>query len=167
MAAIQEYIANWVENFSEGRGLMLHGPVGTGKDHLAVAAMREVADRFSATTEWIDGQSFYSWMRDRISEESSEQEAIKPYTRADVLLISDPLPAADNKAITDFQQSTLWRIIDRRYRNLKPTWVTMNAATSEEVAAKVGLQITERLGDGAIVCLCNWPSARKPTTVLK
>lgn len=167
LCAIQLYLEAWEENRAQGRGMLLHGPVGTGKDHLAVAAMRVVATKFLGVTHWIDGQFFYATMRDVIGSDSSESDAIKPFTTPDVLLISDPLPAANDKAVSDFQQSALWRIIDRRYRDWKPTWVTMNAKDATEVAAKIGVQITERLGHGALICFCDWPSARKPSQVLK
>lgn len=164
VAALREYVANFKQNYDEGRGVFFYGPRGTGKDHLAAAAIRLII-ALGATVEWFDGQALYGAMRSRISDEASEIEFLKQYTRPNILLISDPLPQTGE--VTAFQQSTLWQIVDRRYRDLRPTWVTVNVANADELSKRLGGQLADRLMDSALCLHCNWPTYRKPAKVVK
>lgn len=163
-SAVTGFMANWPDNRAAGRGLLLYGPVGTGKDHLVIAALKVAVRDYGATPAWIDGQSFFATIRDRITAEVSEGAAIKPYTAADVLVISDPLPDAGKP--TEFQRSLLWRIVDRRYRDLRPTFVTLNVANSREAEDRMGVQLVDRLRDGAVCVACRWASNRRPGLVV-
>jgi len=147
------------ERTEAGQGLVFTGPKGTGKDHLAVACLRVAVLHQGIKADWVDGQSLYQEFRDNIDSESSELQMVRQYTAPKILLISDPVPHTDS--LTAFQQSVLWRIIDRRYRNMTPTWVTMNVATAEEAEKRIGSQIVDRLRDGALSIVCNWPSHRR------
>lgn len=151
----------------EGGGVLLYGPRGTGKDHLAVGALRIAVLMHGWDVAWIDGQHLFGTMRDRISSESTEMDFIRQYTAPKLLLVSDPLPQDPTKAISDYQQSVLWRIVDRRYRDLKSTWVTLNVADVNEASKRLGPQLADRLTDGALCLHCNWPTYRKPSKVVK
>ena len=142
-----------------GHSIAFLGPMGTGKDHLAVAMLYEAAKRHSMTVGWCDGQELFQEFRDRINDDKRELDKIRELVRPDVLLISDPIPQSG--AVTDFQQSILSRVIDRRYRELKPTWVTMNVANREEAEKRLGAQTVDRLSEGAVNIVCNWGSYRK------
>lgn len=158
LADLKKFIGNIQAHVEAGEGLMLYGPKGTGKDHLAIACLREAA-KAGFVTHFEDGQSLFQYFRDVIGSDASERDNIAVYTRPDVLLLSDPVPIAG--ATSDYQRSVLWRIIDRRYRDLKPTWVTMNVADGKDAESKLGGQIVDRLRDGATVIHCEWPSYRK------
>jgi DNA replication protein DnaC len=80
-------------------------------------------------------------------------------TRPNVLAISDPTPPLGE--LSDYQRSMLFRVVDRRYRDLRPTWVTINAADSAEAERKIAPNIIDRLAHGALVLRCNWPSYRR------
>lgn len=156
--AVRKYLDGIAENIREGRGLILFGPMGTGKDHIAVACLREAAKM--GFDVWVDdGQTLYQRFRDGIDADISEGSAIAKYTTPDVLLLSDPLPM--HGIPTDAQRSILWRIVDRRWRDMKPTWVTINVFTGREAAERLGPQLYDRLRDGAVAIQCNWPSYRK------
>lgn len=151
----------------DGGGVLLYGPRGTGKDHLAIGALRIAILMHGWDVAWIDGQQLFGSMRDRISTESTEMDFIRQYTAPKLLLVSDPLPQDSTKAISDYQQSVLWRIVDRRYRDLKSTWVTLNVADVNEASKRLGPQLADRLTDGALCLHCNWPTYRKPSKVVK
>lgn len=155
---LREFAANVSDRIETGEGLLLFGPKGTGKDHLAICCLREAA-KAGYTTFAEDGQSLFQIFRDAIQSEASEKDRIAVYTKPDVLLISDPIPVG--ASASDYQRTILWRIIDRRYRDLKPTWVTMNVTDPKEAEAKLGGQIVDRLRDGATAVRCEWPSYRK------
>lgn len=165
--SLQQYAADFPDRLKAGQGVVLYGPRGTGKDHLAVATLRRCVLDHGATARWFDGQTFYGVMRDRIGEDASESEVIRLLCDYDVLLISDPLPQAQDSKLTDFQQSAIWRIVDRRYRDMKPTWVTLNVSGKEELEKRIGAQIADRLLDSSLCLKCNWPTYRKPAVVVK
>jgi hypothetical protein len=55
----------------------------------------------------------------------------------------------------------LYRVLDRRYREVKPTWVTINAEDADDAKAKLGAPIFDRLKDNAELVPCFWPSFRE------
>ena len=41
-------------------------------------------------------------------------------------------------------------------------WVTVNVNSRAELDSRMGVQLADRLVDGALTLFCNWPSYRKP-----
>lgn len=160
---LNEFCDTLGERTEAGQGLVFTGPKGTGKDHLAVACLRSAVLHSGINTAWVDGQTLYQEFRDGIDSETRERDALRAYTSPKILLISDPVPPSES--LTPFQQSVLWRIVDRRYRDLRPTWVTMNVSNGEEAEKRIGAQIVDRLRDGALSIVCNWPSHRKSAAI--
>lgn len=160
--AIRDYMREFPSHMAQGEGLLLYGPRGSGKSHLAAAALSVSVRVFGALPMWSDGQKLFARMRDTIGGDTSEEAALAPYVSADVLLLDDPIPGAADRAVTDFQQSVLWRIIDGRYRNRRPVWATCNVTSEAELVSRLGGQLADRLIDGALCLKCNWPSIRKP-----
>lgn len=158
---LEAFAREIVERTRQGCGIILSGPPGTGKDHLAVALLRHAAQA-SLSVGWADGQTLFALMRDRIGSELSEETEIRKYTSPDVLLLSDPMPLAIDDKMTTFQKSILWRIVDRRYRDNKPTWLTCNAADGKELSQRIGPQIVDRLTEGSILInTVGWKSFRR------
>lgn len=158
---VKAYASEIEANVRDGRNLVLYGPPGTGKDHLAVAVCRRAIAagiRCMAT----DGQALFQAARDAIGRDTSETELLSPFIRADVLLISDPVPPLESaKGASDYQLTVLWRIIDARYRDLKPTIVTINVADRGEMDRRLAPNIVDRLIDGAVAVQCKWESYRR------
>lgn len=144
-----------------GDGLVLYGPSGTGKDHLLAALMRHAIFHHDMRVEWVDGMVLYGMMRDAIGKDEPEERVLRRFINAKILAVSDPVPPTG--ALTDFQASTLFRIIDARYRDCRPTWVTINVANGDEAAGRMGVQVVDRLKHGATVLHCNWTSYRART----
>jgi DNA replication protein DnaC len=138
--------------------IVLYGPVGTGKDHLLSALMLTAA-RNGHSVHWTNGMDLYSRYRDSIDSERTEKQVASEFTTPDVLCISDPIPPWGE--LTTGQVAFMFRVLDRRYRDMKPTWCSMNAASSEDAADRMSSQLIDRLKDGAICLHCNWPSHRK------
>lgn len=124
----------------EGSGLFLCGPAGTGKTHLAVAAMhalpRRRGERFITVPELLVGlrNSF------RDGERVSEIDIIDRYASAPLLILDD-LGAEKS---TEFAIQSLYIIIDRRYAGMLRTIITSNL-TLDEIAEKVGDRIASRI----------------------
>ena len=84
---------------------------------------------------------------------------LKAWTAPSILSMSDPLPPFGN--LTQFQMTTLFQILDFRYRHCKGTWVTLNVAKGAEADERMGKQLADRLRHGAMVLHFDWPSYRK------
>jgi DNA replication protein DnaC len=156
VASVRNLVARWSEHADTS--LLLYGPRGTGKDHLAVAALRHVAMEHGATVGWVDGETLWREQRDVIGSDTRESELEKKYTSPAVLLISDP--ARQGTDLTDGQRSLLWRIVDRRYRDMQPTWATVNVLGRDELDQRLSPQISDRMRDNALAVFCSWPSYR-------
>jgi DNA replication protein DnaC len=157
LSRITDYRDSLRDRIEEGAGLFLFGPAGTGKDHLLSAVMFD-AVRLDFRVSWFNGQDLFGKFRDVIQKKTSEREVMRTLIEPHVLALSDPIPPTGE--LTPFQQTTLFRAIDRRYRDCKPTWLTANIATGGEAEARLGVQLFERLKHGALCLPCNWPSHR-------
>lgn len=141
----------------EGAGIILFGPVGTGKDHLQ-AAMLYKAAREGFSGKWINGQDWYGSLRDRIKDDRAEAELLASLTKPDILAISDPLPA--KRELSGWNAEMLYCLVDRRYRNLKSTWITINATDEMDADQRLTSPVFDRLRDNAHIIRCFWDSFR-------
>jgi DNA replication protein DnaC len=197
--ALENYADNMLHELEAGTNIILHGPSGTGKDHMLIGLAKKillqageskrirglfhkiistgiktvqnfeiyrndpvVPERifFSVHVHWKNGMDLYGDMRDLIDNRNrSEDKFIKEMTLPDILILSDSLPPRG--CITEFQSQVLFRILDTRYRNCRPTWVTLNVRGAAEADERLGAQLVDRLRDGALSIHCDWPSYRK------
>ena len=169
---VRDYSENLRENVANGVNLILYGPRGTGKDHLMAALMWRVImnNHYTAfrrsgkpkenSIDWWTGVDIFGEFRDAMSDgKIKENEIIHQFTTPAILFVSDPLPPTG--ALTEYQQSALFRIIDRRYSNRKPIVTTLNVASRTELDERLGAQNADRLRHDAVVVKCNWGSYRK------
>lgn len=157
---VAAYASNIKAEIANGAGMVLFGPPGTGKDHLAVAVMRRAIAE-GVKCEAIDGQMLFQAARDIIGTNQNEKSLLKPYLVSGLLLISDPLPPIETAGPKEYQLTLLWRIIDQRYREKRPTIVTVNVKDRAELDRRLAPNIIDRLIDGSLVVPCKWQSYRK------
>lgn len=159
--SLMDYGRNLEQRISDGCGIILFGPKGTGKDHLLTAIANGAIMGHGVDVEWINGMDLFGKVRDTFNDESREDESdvLARFIRCQVLYLSDPLPPSGN--LTDFQAATLFRVLDARYSAMRPTWISVNVTSSVELDARIGAQNGDRLRDGAVAIFCNWPSHRK------
>jgi DNA replication protein DnaC len=156
---IRVYAENLPQRLVSGQGVLLYGPSGTGKDHLLTALARVAIMRHGVSVCWINGVDFYRRIRDRLDSRDTEQELVEQFSWPTILYFSDPLPPIGD--LTPFQAATLFSVIDRRYRDKKPTWLSLNVADAAEAERRLGPSIADRLRDGTLALRCNWPSYRR------
>lgn len=156
--ALRQYAEHLPDYACEGRGVLLYGPPGTGKDHLLVALCRAAVLHHGYRVEWINGLDWQGEIRDRMGRDEPEAKAIRALVGPDCLAISDPLPPWGG--LTGFQAQMLFRVIDARYRDCKPTWLTMNVASKEEADERLGVAVVDRLQQQALLWFCCWGSYR-------
>lgn len=163
LASLQAFADGLKSRIADGSGLFLFGPSGTGKDHLLSALLIE-ADNRGHQVAWMNCQEICGKAREAFSGHAIESSIVEYLTSAAVLGISDlwlPKSSDDVGEVTTFQRALLFRVIDHRYRTCKPTWVTVNVSGREEAEDRLGVQLVDRLTDGALCLGCNWPSYRE------
>ena len=161
LAILRAYAASMAENIAGGVNLILYGPPGTGKDHLAVSLARHAILAGGVEVAFVTGMDLYARLRhamDSICE--SEDTVLLRLEASPILLLSDPLPPSGT--LTEYQSTALYRLVDARYRQLRPTWATINVQGGNEATRRLGSPIYDRLRDNAAAICCNWQSHRRP-----
>jgi DNA replication protein DnaC len=149
--------------------VLLTGKTGCGKTHLAVSIYRSLIERccdvpckFITTPELLlEIRSTFGGNKKRNSWEPdddtsiTEEEVIDKYSGCGLLILDD----LGSEKTSDFTIQTLYLIIDRRNRNLKPTIITTNLSL-EEIEEKIDARMASRLSDMKVIKL-NMPDYRK------
>ncbi len=160
---VVEHLSGFAENMAsevkQGNGVILFGPSGSGKDHLLIGLTRVAILQHGFSIAWRSGMELYSEFREAISRDKPERHIIGDLSQVDILVLSDPIPPVGE--LTEYQMSTLFRIIDARYSACRPTWLSMNVANSEEADRRLGAPSVDRLRDNGLALFCDWASYRK------
>jgi DNA replication protein DnaC len=136
-------------------GLLLIGEPGTGKTHLAVAALRRIMEK-GFDCLFCDYQSLLDRIRAGYdpASNSSDREAYRVALETDVLLVDD----LGAHRVTDWVEDTITSIITQRCNNRKPLIATTNLPDADAGGAfyektAVGTQyrttLAERIGSRA------------------
>lgn len=163
--AIQELV-NYAMAFAHAprRNVVLMGPSGTGKDHLLVAMAHDVWRLAGIAPKWQNVQTIFERCRDAIDDPTTrESEIINEYAKPPILYLSDPLIAG---RLTNFQKSILFRVLDARSRELRPTWLSVNAVDRDDMSDQMSDSLVRRMDDEALVVVCDWPPHVGPWKVV-
>lgn len=145
-------------DFGTAAGLMLLGPVGTGKTHLLAAMARHMRLERAVTAKLTTAREIVRdlracWAKDA---EHTEVDVLYGLTHGlDVLLLDE----AGMGFGTDAELVQLFEVIDTRYALGNPTVVASNLA-APALKAALGDRIFDRLREGAQVLTLDWPSHR-------
>ena len=131
-----DYINNFREYFTQGKGLYLEGPCGTGKTHLALAIALAIINTgvpvICKTSIDILGDIKRCYER---NSEVTEEEVLEAYKTVDLLIIDD----LGKEQVTEWSVPVLYSILNERYEALLPTIITTNyntTALAEKLSAK-------------------------------
>jgi hypothetical protein len=97
-------------------------------------------------------------MKDRALEE--ENRVIEELARPDVLGMSDPLPPKDQLGV--WRCEVLLRLLDKRYRAMRPTWLSANLRSIGDADVAFTAAVWDRLQHESVVLFCSWGSYREP-----
>jgi len=129
------------------RGLLLMGPAGVGKTHLAVSIIKDLIEKGFAGLFYEFG-SLLKEIQDSYNpiSKTSELKVLAPVYQADVLVL-DELGAT---VPTDWVRDTMYQIINKRYNDRKLTIFTTNYldARSEKTQIledRIGTRLRSRL----------------------
>jgi len=105
------------------RGLMYMGKVGTGKTHLAVAALREIVTDKGVSGLYVNFLELVQQLQMTFERNGgSREEILGPVTEADILVL-DELGAGK---MTEWVRDLLYFVINSRYMTQKVTIFTTN-----------------------------------------
>lgn len=131
-----DYIKNFREYFTQGKGIYMEGPCGTGKTHLAIAIALAIINTgvpvICKTSIDILGDIKRCYER---NSEVTEEEVLEAYKTVDLLIIDD----LGKEQVTEWSVPVLYSILNERYEALLPTIITTNYNTSalaEKLSAK-------------------------------
>lgn len=124
-------------NVEAGNALVLYGTHGTGKDFL-LAACLYAACRAGFSAGWADALDYYGSLRDAVASREPKEPIIGRLVAPRVLGLSDPLPSAG--CADDYSLTDLRRLIDRRDRAGKVTWLSVNADATSLPAVAAALK---------------------------
>jgi DNA replication protein DnaC len=148
-ARVQEFVDLWPGS-DEGRGLLLIGPCGAGKTHLAVAALVEIINAGKP------GHLLFSNFQDLIQEIQasfdsdevpSKSQLLRPLLEADLLVLDE----LGSQKPTTFVQDILYYVINTRYNSERTTIFTTNYTDTpadgkdETLAQRIGTRLRSRL----------------------
>jgi DNA replication protein DnaC len=111
---------------NEGTGLLLVGPIGCGKTHLAVGIAKELISQKAAACLFYDYRELLKEIQNsyNASVQATEMEVLRPVFDAEVLVL-DELGAAKP---TEWVWDTVSHILNTRYNDKRTTIITTNYA---------------------------------------
>lgn len=146
-----------VETIVNGKSLILSGPCGTGKTHMAVALLKSRgfflmnADAPPKKTPlFVSVTDLMEKLRDSFGRDGVNEADIIDDIVSRPLLLLDDLGAMK---LTEYARDALYRIIDRRYRGELQTIVTTNLSI-KEISEEIDDRLASRLCEmGPVVSL--------------
>lgn len=155
LSAAKEYAENFERNLSNGTGLIFSGLPGTGKSHLASAILQAIIPKHCGLYMTCMGMIRTvrgTWRKDS---ERSESEVLS-------ILCNTPLLVLDEIGVqygTDGEQTIIFDVLDRRYREMKPTILLTNQA-KQGFKEYIGERSFDRLVETSRWVAFDWESYR-------
>lgn len=152
----REFAQHVEHHVAQATNLLLVGTVGTGKDHLAIALLRIVAEA-GRSAMWRSCRELYTTIADSYREDRTHTSIYRQLAAPSVLCLSDPI---EDRNWSDAKADMLAKIVHRRYDLGRPTWITANLTDADHAIRLAGAEVWDRLRGGAVVLWCNWGSYR-------
>lgn len=140
----------WAEEYagaesSDGQGLALVGQTGTGKTHLAAAIVNRLLDRGVAAV-FASVPDLLADLRAAVRDGREAEQVMGDLQAAEVLVLDD----IGAERPTEWGQEQLYRLVNRRYEDLRPIVLTSNLRPPD-LREQVGARAVSRLCE-----VCAW-----------
>lgn len=136
--ALTDTLMSWFAN-PESRGLLLHGPAGTGKTHIACALVRALLET-EQNARIVAMATVYRELRNCFNSDNSESLAMLDYITMPWLVLDD----FGSGALTDFERRIAYEILNGRISQRNRTIITTNLKL-DEIRDKLDERVSSRL----------------------
>ncbi len=139
--AVREFIEHFADHAKAGRSMILVGPAGTGKTHLACAAVRALCDQ-NKRAQYVKLGDAIRRLRDtwRKDGDETELQVLREYRHAELLVLDE----VGVQYGSEGEKVHAFDIIDGRYSDMRPTIIITNCKP-EELVAYLGERVVDRL----------------------
>lgn len=151
----QEFASNFPQHLRRGGSLILSGQPGTGKSHLAGAILQAILPQHVGV--YVTLMDLIRTLRDTWRRDSEITE-----TQMLARLQAVPLLVIDEIGVqygTDGERAILFDVLDRRYRELRPS-ILMTNLGKDEFRVAIGDRVFDRLTEVARWVPFEWSSYR-------
>lgn len=156
LQAAQLFAERFQVVLERGGSLTLTGPTGTGKTHLAAAALRHVTSH-GATGLYRLADAAVRYLKSAYNPGNgyTEDQALSHLRMPDLLVLDE----VGNQHDSADEKRVLFAILNARYANMRPTLLVSNL-TGEQLRAWAGQAFHDRLLEAGFIVPCQWPSYR-------
>jgi len=157
LTTCRAYAEDFGDALRSGGSLVLSGAPGTGKSHLAASVMlRVMAD--GRAVQYVTCMDMIRAIRGtwRKDSERTEDDVLRELGETLDLLVIDEIGVQYG---TEGEQTVVFDVLDRRYREMRPTILISNAGR-EQFKAYVGDRVYDRLREVAKWVPFDWDSYR-------
>lgn len=146
------------------KGLMIIGPPGIGKTHLAVSVLKQAVRRTAARALHYDTRALLIQIRSTYNSttKTAEMDVIRPVMDAELLILDD----LGAERLTDWVEETMNVIVNHRYNTKLPTIFTSNyedipgSDDMNSLLVRVGFRLHSRLREMCEFLEYNGPDYR-------
>jgi DNA replication protein DnaC len=162
----QGHVWHWASDYcnafalaiESGRSAAFFGAPGTGKTHLACGMLAHISEK-GGTAWYTTVMDALSRIKDTYHRSSAETEAqvVNQLSTVDLLVIDEVGRTLD----TNYESAQFFRLMDIRYRHLKPTILISNL-NREKLCAYLTEPVVDRIREaGGALLSFDWASQRR------
>lgn len=146
----------WESVRAKGSVLVMTGPTGTGKTHLACAISNQLMRDHLAAVTFGTVSEYVRSVKAAFQRDSgkSEREAVRDLEMPD-LLVMDEL----GQRMTEYDQQLVFDVMNARYAQMRPM-VLMSNLSAPELEVVLGDRLADRLREVGTFISLAWPSFR-------
>ena len=162
MEEVGKTIKDYAEGFDialeRGKNLILIGNPGTGKTYAGCALVNEVIYKRDHSASYVTTQEYLARLRSTYQDgaEEREMDVFNAYVSPSLLVLDEVGRHKDSKHAAD----SLFALIDRRYREVRPTILISNMS-KDELKEYLGEAMVSRLRQDGQMLGFYWEDQRK------
>lgn len=158
MTVVRDFTEGFAAYASKGSGLILSGKPGTGKTHLASAAMLALMGS-GRWLQYLTVMEMIRMVRETWSRNSerSEREVLRLLGSEIDLLVIDEVGVG---YATEGEQNIVFDVLDRRYAEMRPSILITNQ-DAQGLKSSLGERTFDRLRQTHALVKFDWPSYRR------